>query len=112
MQTKKSNSSAKEIDGFIAQAKIASSVLKSLSHETRLLILCLLTDGEKPVSEIEEFLGLPQASVSQQLARLRFDQLVSSRRDGRYIYYKISNKEVATLIAALYDIYCKPKASD
>jgi len=74
-----------ELELLLAQARKASDLLKALSHETRLLILCLLAEGEKSVSELEEIMHLPQAAVSQQLARLRFDRLVTTRRDGRSI---------------------------
>ncbi|MEQ8398395.1 MAG: metalloregulator ArsR/SmtB family transcription factor [Thalassobaculum sp.] len=89
------------------QAHRASEMLKALSHETRLLILCLLSEGEKSVSELEETLSMSQAAVSQQLARLRFDRLVKTRRDGRSIYYSIADEEVSALIGALYDIFCR-----
>jgi DNA-binding transcriptional ArsR family regulator len=79
-----------------------------LSHESRLLILCILTEGEKSVSELEEIMAMPQAAVSQQLARLRFDRLVNTRRDGRVIYYSIANEEVASMIELLYEFFCKP----
>ena len=93
------------------QARKASELLKALSHETRLLILCLLTEGEKTVTELEETMSMPQASVSQQLARLRFDRLVTTRRDGRTIYYSIASDEVAGIIAQLYDLFCAPVRS-
>lgn len=92
---------------LMSQARKASELLKSLSHETRLLILCLLSEGEKSVSELEDRLDMPQATVSQQLARLRFDQLVSARRDGRMIYYSIVDKKVSCVITALYDLFCQ-----
>lgn len=88
------------------QARKASELLKSLAHESRLLILCLLTDGEKTVSELEELLDLPQAAVSQQLARLRFDRLVTTRREGRNIYYSIATKEVSSVVGTLYGLFC------
>lgn len=88
------------------QARKASELLKSLAHESRLLILCLLTDGEKTVSELEEILDLPQAAVSQQLARLRFDRLVTTRREGRNIYYSIATKEVSSVVGTLYGLFC------
>lgn len=97
-----------EFQDLVGQAMKASDLLKALSHETRLLILCLLSEGEKSVSELEQILTLPQAAVSQQLARLRFDKLVSTRREGRMIYYRIQNEEVGSIITALYDIFCKP----
>ena len=89
------------------QAHRASEMLKALSHETRLLILCLLSEGEKSVSELEYTLSMSQAAVSQQLARLRFDRLVKTSRDGRSIYYSIADEEVSALIGALYDIFCR-----
>lgn len=91
---------------MVEQARKASELLKSLAHESRLLILCLLTDGEKTVSELEELLDLPQAAVSQQLARLRFDRLVTTRRDGRNIYYSIATREVSSVVGTLYGLFC------
>lgn len=102
------NASADEIADLMTQARKASDMLKALSHETRLLILCLLSEGEKSVSEIEEIISLPQATVSQQLARLRFDKLVTTRRDGRMVYYRISDSNVGSVIESLYDLFCKP----
>jgi len=102
------NASAEEIADLMAQARKASDMLKALSHETRLLILCLLSEGEKSVSEIESIVSLPQATVSQQLARLRFDKLVSTRREGRMVYYRIADSDVSSVIESLYDIFCEP----
>jgi len=96
-----------EMDEMFSQAREASEMLKALSHETRLLILCLLVDGEKPVSEIEESVGLAQATVSQHLSRLRLERLIASRRDGRQIYYRIVDDKVSTLIGTLYTLFCK-----
>lgn len=93
---------------LMRQARAASDLLKALSHETRLVILCLLAEGEKSVSELEEILSMPQATVSQQLARLRFDRLVNARRDGRTIHYSLADEEVSTVIGALYNLFCSP----
>lgn len=95
-----------EFDELFEQARKASDLLKALSHEVRLLILCLLSEGEKSVSELEEILTMPQAAVSQQLARLRMEGLVTSRREGRLIYYSIRDDEVSSIISALYDLFC------
>ncbi|MBO6756069.1 MAG: winged helix-turn-helix transcriptional regulator [Roseibium sp.] len=92
---------------LVEQARKASDLLKALSHEVRLLILCLLSEGEKSVSELEDILTMPQAAVSQQLARLRLEGLVKSRRDGRLIYYSLVDNEVSSIISALYDLFCK-----
>lgn len=102
------NQSPEEFSKLLYQARKASELLKALSHESRLLILCLLAEGERSVSELEEIMQMPQAAVSQQLARLRFDRLVNTRRDGRVVYYSIANSEVATVIGTLYDVFCAP----
>ncbi len=96
--------SRKERKDLIAKARKAAGLLRALSHERRLLILCLLADGERTVSEIETIMDMPQAAVSQQLARLRLDGLVSTRRAGRSIYYKTASKDAAKLVATLHQI--------
>ncbi|MFU0505530.1 ArsR/SmtB family transcription factor [Pseudaminobacter sp. NGMCC 1.201702] len=95
-----------DFEALVAQARKASDLLKALSHESRLLILCLLAEGEKSVSELEEIMNLPQAAVSQQLARLRFDRLVNTRREGRVIYYSIASAEISAVVGTLYDLFC------
>ena len=97
-------SSGKARKELVLQARKATDMLKALSHEGRLLILCLLNDGEKSVSEIEVAMDMPQAAVSQQLARLRLDGLVTTRREGRSIFYSIASSDVAKLISALHDM--------
>lgn len=104
----KTDMSADDFDVLLTQARKASDLLKSLSHETRLMILCILSEGEKSVSELEDILSMPQAAVSQQLARLRLDGLVDTRREGRMIYYSILNHEVASVIGTLYTLFCAP----
>ena len=92
-------------------AKRASAFLKALAHESRLMILCILADGEKSVSELEQELGLRQPTVSQQLARLRADGLVATRRDGKVINYSLASEEARVVIGAVYEVFCrKPKA--
>lgn len=99
-----SSSSGKERKDLLVKARRATDMLKALSHEGRLLILCLLAEGEKSVSEIEEAMNMPQAAVSQQLARLRLDGLVHARREGRSIYYSIASKDATKLISTLHDM--------
>ena len=108
MSNLKIDASSENMETLIDQARKASDLLKALSHESRLLILCLLSEGEKSVSELEEIMSMPQAAVSQQLARLRFDRLVNTRRDGRMIYYSTASDEVAELVETLYEFFCKP----
>ncbi len=95
-------------EDMTASAQAAADMLRALSHEARLMILCMLADGEKSVNELEGLLDLRQSSVSQQLARLRADRLVEKRRDGKTIYYSLASNEARAVINVLYDIYCRP----
>ena len=98
-----------DLDTLVANAHGASEFLKALSHEARLMILCLLVDGEKSVSDIEQTLKLRQPAVSQQLARLRADDLVEARREGKNIYYSLARSEVRDIIEALHRAFCRPR---
>lgn len=102
-----SNAPGKDIETLMMHARKAGDLMKALSHECRLLILCILVEGEKSVSELEDIMDMPQAAVSQQLARLRFDRLVTTRRDGRMVYYSIADAEVTRLVEMLYEFFCK-----
>ena len=86
----------------------ASRLLKALSNQDRLMILCILADGEKCVSELEDILGIRQPTLSQQLARLRADDLVSTRRDGKVVHYSLASNEAGRVIDLLFDLYCAP----
>ena len=96
-----------ELSRMVGNAKRASDFLKALAHESRLLILCILAEGEKSVGELEEILELRQPTVSQQLARLRADGLVTTRRDGKAIYYNLASSEARVVIGAVYDVFCR-----
>ena len=95
-------------DDMVTQATAAAAFLKALAHEGRLMILCHLQSGEKSVTELEHLLGSRQAAVSQQLARLRLEGLVATRRDGKAIYYSLASDDVRRVIAVIYDIFCNP----
>ncbi len=88
-------------------AEAAAALLKALSHEGRLMILCHLVRGEKSVSELEALIGQRQAAVSQQLARLRLEGLVSTRRDGKAIYYTIRDPRVFALLSSLPPLFAE-----
>jgi DNA-binding transcriptional ArsR family regulator len=96
-----------ELERMVGNAKRASGFLKALAHESRLMILCILAEGEKSVSELEDILSLRQPTVSQQLARLRSDGLVSTRRDGKAIYYNLASDEARVIIGSVYDVFCR-----
>lgn len=99
-----------ELEVLMKNAREASDLLKALSHENRLLLLCLLAERERSVGELENILSLRQPTVSQQLARLRYDNLVSTRRDGKTIFYSIADENVRKVISVIYSIYCEPQA--
>ncbi len=98
-----------DTEAMLAKACKAADFLKALSHETRLVILCQLIEGEKTVNELEQILNMRQAAVSQQLARLRADDLVEARRNGKSVLYSIARPEVIEIISALYRSFCKPE---
>jgi DNA-binding transcriptional ArsR family regulator len=96
-----------DIDEMLVNASEASDFLKALAHESRLVILCLLIERDRTVTELEGLLKLRQSAVSQQLARLRADDLVETRREGKNVYYSIARPEVVDIIGSLYRSFCK-----
>ena len=84
----------------------AADLMKALSSEKRLMILCQLAEAEKTVGRLSDDLGLRQAAVSQQLALLRKDGLVAARREGRSIHYRLAGGEGRAVIALLYQLFC------
>ncbi len=96
-----------ELDKMADNAVRASNFLKAISHEGRLMILCHLASGEKSVTELEELLSVRQAAVSQQLTRLRLEGLVSPRRDGKTIYYSLTDDRSTKIMEVVYDLFCK-----
>lgn len=84
---------------------VVVNLLKALSNEKRLLIVCILSKGERSVGELEEIVGLSQSALSQHLARLRRDGLVKTRREAQTIYYSLESDQVTQLLRSLCDIY-------
>lgn len=84
----------------------ASELLKALANRHRLLILCQLVDGERSVGQLAEFLGIRDSTVSQHLALLRRDRIISGRRDGQTIWYRMEDGPARSVIEALYKAYC------
>ncbi len=93
-----------------AAASSAEELLKALGNRHRLMLLCQMAGGERSVGELAQSLELRDSTVSQHLALLRKDGLVSTRRDGQTIWYALSSEPAQKLIEALQDIYCKPSA--
>ncbi len=100
------------LDEMAENAKLATAFLKAVAHEARLMILCYLASGEKSVTELEELLSLRQPAVSQQLARLRSDNIISARRDGKAIYYRISDERSRRMMEIVYELFCSPSTSE
>ena len=87
-------------------AGAAAQLLKTLANDQRLRVLCLLVGGELSVGQINERIDLSQSALSQHLARLRADGLVTARRESQAIFYRIADDRIGQLLGALYDIYC------
>lgn len=100
-----------DINTMERAADQASELLKALSNRHRLLIICQLIEGERSVGELAEFLELRDSTVSQHLALLRKDGLVSARRDAQTIYYSISSDPAREILNTLYQVYCAPKSA-
>jgi len=94
-----------DLDGLISSAEQASTLLKAMGHDGRLTILCHLRTGPKSVTELENLLSARQAIVSQQLARLRLEGLVSARREGQAIFYSLLDPKVTEMIEVLARLY-------
>lgn len=90
-------------------AEKASSLLKSMSHPSRLMVLCHLMNGECPVSVLNQAIPLSQSALSQHLASLRDAGLVKTRRESQVIHYRLNSKAVSAILQALYRIYCNPE---
>ena len=84
----------------------AAGLMKALGNESRLMILCVLIEGERSVSDLNEIIPLSQSALSQQLARLRQQGLVRTRRESQTIYYALANGPAERLIHLLHEIYC------
>ncbi len=84
----------------------AVAVLRALSNEDRLLLLCQMSQGEYSVGELEELLDIRQPTLSQQLTVLRAEGLVDTRREGKRIFYRVSDQKVLMILTTLYQLYC------
>lgn len=89
-----------------AHAKDAAGLMKALGNESRLMVLCMLSDGEQSVSDLNDMIPLSQSALSQQLARLRQQGLVKTRRESQAIYYSLADGPADRIINLLHDIYC------
>lgn len=95
-----------DMQAMEAQAEQVAGFLKGLANPHRLFILCRLGAEEKSVTQLIEETGIAQTSMSQHLAKLREEEIVTFRRDHRTLYYKISNPAVSQIMEVLYDNFC------
>ena len=95
-----------DLEWMRQQAGQVVSLLKVMGNPDRLLLLCQMLQAEYSVGELEELLDIHQPTLSQQLSVLRNEGLVSTRRDGKYIYYSVSHPHVQAVLETLYRLYC------
>ncbi len=89
-----------------AAASQASELMKTLGHKDRLMVLCHLSSGEKSVSQLAGLLDIPQSPLSQHLARMRKEELVSTRREAQTIYYSIASPQATRMVQLMHELYC------
>jgi DNA-binding transcriptional ArsR family regulator len=95
------------------RAEEASRLLKALANAQRLRVLCLLVGKEMTVGQINDQLSdLSQSALSQHLAKLRDEGMVSTRRESQTIWYRLVEGPAQGVIATLYRIYCEPKSPE
>ncbi|MBP2547342.1 ArsR family transcriptional regulator [Neorhizobium galegae] len=109
-------SSLKAMSGMTPQAMEARATevaghLKVLAHPARLMLVCTLVEGEYSVGALEEKLDLHQPTLSQQLTVLREAGIVETRKEGKQVFYRLTEAKTAQLIAALFTIFCADEVS-
>lgn len=96
-----------DIDKLRSSAEQAGRLMKALANPARLLLMCQLAQGEMRVSELEGLVGITQPTLSQQLGVLRDEELVSTRREGKSIYYRIDSPQALAVMGVLYEQFCQ-----
>ena len=106
------DTSTLDLEKMKTSATQACRLMKVLSNPDRLMLLCQLSQGEKRVGELEEILGIAQPTLSQQLTVLREEELVTTRRDGKRIYYQIASPQALAVMQVLYAQFCSENSGD
>jgi ArsR family transcriptional regulator len=106
------DTSTLDLEKMKTSAAQACRLMKVLSNPDRLMLLCQLSQGEKRVGELEEILGIAQPTLSQQLTVLRDEELVTTRRDGKRIYYQIASPQALAVMRVLFDQFCSTHTGD
>jgi DNA-binding transcriptional ArsR family regulator len=91
------------------RADEAAELLTAMANPKRLMILCYLLDEERNVAELSELVGLAQSPLSQHLSKLRALKLVTARREGQTVRYRLASREVAEVLETLHGLYCAPQ---
>ena len=99
------------LDELQGNAERAAKLLKAMSNPARLVVLCQLASGERSVGELERAVGLSQSGISQHLAVLRREGVVSSRRVRQTVLYSLASREVVAVMATLYSLFCSQGAA-
>ncbi len=106
-RTKKSTTAALSLSAAMAeQAGRASELLKAMAHPQRLRVLCLLVEGERSVGDINREIDLSQSALSQHLAKLREEGLVTTRKEAQTVFYSLTDGPALAVIQTLHDVYC------
>ena len=95
-----------DLEQMAQSATRASSLMKTLGHKDRLMILCHLAGGEKSVGQIADLLEISQSPLSQHLSRMRKEGLVETRRQAQTIYYSLKSGEASRIVEVLYELFC------
>ena len=98
-----------DLEQMAESANRASSLMKTLGHKDRLMILCHLAGGEKSVGQIADLLEISQSPLSQHLSRMRKEGLVDTRREAQTIYYTLKSGEASRIVEVLYELFCEPE---
>ena len=104
--TQQTAGSKPTIEAMREHAADAARLMNALGNESRLMILCILAEGERSVGELNDVIPLSQSALSQQLARLRSQGLVQTRRDAQTIFYSLCDGPAGQVINLLHGIYC------
>lgn len=94
------------VAGLEQKAEEVAVLLAAMANPKRLMVLCNLIDGERPVGELAALVGLRPAALSQHLGKMRALDLVATRRDGQTIYYRLASREIREVLRTLYSLYC------
>ena len=102
----------RELTELHDKASHACELLKAMANEWRLIILCQLSEGEKTVSELQAILGLSQSALSQHLAVLRREKMVTARKDAQSVFYSLAGDEATMVMETLHDLFCGAPAAE